>query len=73
MHILDLIMYFVCAGIIWFILDKGWKGEFTQGLGGIIGLMIIAVYTIIYVILFAFCGLNWVDFHWSSLAIHFKW
>jgi hypothetical protein len=39
-------------------------GEFTQELGAIAGALIMAVFTIIYVILFWVCDYNWIDiFH----------
>ena len=48
MHVLDLIMYFVLVGLIWFLMDKIWGGEITEELGGLIGSMVIIVFTIIY-------------------------
>lgn len=64
MHILDLLMYFATCGIIWFLLEKLSNGEFTHELGGVVGMLIIFVWTIIYVILFWFCDYNWIDiFH----------
>lgn len=55
-HILDIIFWFVGAGLIWKILEVTTDGESTEELGGLIGLLIILVYTIVYVIIFGFCG-----------------
>lgn len=72
MHFLDLIMYFVCYGFIWFLLDLFSGGELTNELGGFIGLLIMFIYTIIYIILFVFVDYNWIDiFH--SMSLNVKW
>jgi len=64
MHILDLIMYIILIPIIWKLIEVMSDGEFTQELGVIAGALIMAVFTIIYVILFWFCDYNWIDiFH----------
>ena len=60
-HFLDFIMYIVLVGVIWKALEVISGGELTEELGGIVGLIIILVFTIIYVILFVFCDYNWVD------------
>ena len=67
MHILDLIMYFVTAGLLWFIMDKISGGDLTEEIGVVIGWMIMLVYTIIYIILFAFCSYNWIDIYHSII------
>jgi hypothetical protein len=73
MHILDLIMYFVLTSIIWYILEKVSNGEFTEEMGGaFIGLPIMVLYTIIYIILFAWIDYNWIDIyhnrhHWFHI------
>ena len=61
MHVLDLIMYFVLAGVIWWIMDLIWGGEITEELGGLVGVLVIVVYTIWYLIHFVFGDLNWID------------
>jgi len=73
MHTLDLIIYFVGFGIIWFFLDILSCGEWTNELGGaLVGLPIIIVYTIIYVILFVLIDYNWIDiFH--AISLNLKW
>ena len=73
MHILDFIMYFVCLGIIWFILDVISGGDLTNEMGGFfVGLPITMVYTIVYLILFVVEDYNWIDiFH--SISFNFKW
>lgn len=64
LHVLDFLMYFVTMGVIWFLLHIFSGGELTQELGGLVGVLIIFVATIIYVALFVFGGLNWMDiFH----------
>jgi len=64
MHILDLIMYVLCCFLLWKLIEVMSDGEFTQELGAIAGALIMAVFTIIYVILFWFCDYNWIDiFH----------
>ena len=64
MHILDLIMYFVTAGLLWFIMDIIGGGDFTQELGGVIGATIMVIYTIVYIVLFVIGSYNWIDiFH----------
>lgn len=64
MHILDLIMYFVTAGLLWFVMDKISGGEFTNELGGLVGSGVMVIYTIVYIIMFVFADYNWIDiFH----------
>jgi hypothetical protein len=47
--------------LIWKVLEVISNGNLTEELGGLVGLMIIIVFTIIYVILFVFCDYDWVD------------
>ena len=61
MHILDLIMYFVTAGLLWFIADRITKGDLEKELRVKVNSVAIFIYTIVYTILFAFCGYNWID------------
>lgn len=62
MHLLDLIMWFVIMGIIWFLLDKIFSGELTEEMGGCIGMVILLIFTIIYCIIFVYpYNVNWVD------------
>ena len=64
MHILDLIMYLALVPIIWKLIEIMSDGEFTQELGAIAGALIMAVFTIIYLILFYWVDYNWIDiFH----------
>lgn len=72
-HILDLIMWFATCGFIWFLLDVLFKGELTEELGGIIGIGILFVYTLIYIIIFVWpVDLNWVDIFHGDYSIP-KW
>lgn len=76
MHILDIIIYFISVPLIWLLLGVLSKGELTEELGGVIGTIIIAVYTIIYVIIFGVFDVNWSDlqftFGWLK-NIKLKW
>ena len=72
MHILDFIMYFPIMGIIWFILIIVGGREFTEELGGaVIGVPVIIVCTIIYIIIFVFCGVDWIDIFHGVYNINF--
>lgn len=75
MHFLDLIMYFVCALVLWKILELISGRQFTEELGGgLIGTPIMVLFTIIYVILFAFKpDWNWSEFNYAALKTWFKW
>lgn len=76
MHFLDLIMYFVCVFILWGILALISGGEYTNELGGLIGMLVVIIFTVIYIILFAIApDWNWVDFNFnfSSIQHFFKW
>ena len=56
-------MFFPCVSIVWWIIDKASKGEFTNELGALIGMFICIVFAIVYVVVFAFYpDLNWVEF-----------
>ena len=64
MHILDLIMYFVTAGLLWFLMDIIGGGDYTKELGSVIGATIMVIYTIVYIVLFVIGSYNWIDiFH----------
>jgi hypothetical protein len=57
-------MYFVTAGLLWFIMDKMSNGELTHELGGVFGYGVMAIYTIVYIIMFVLVDYNWIDiFH----------
>jgi len=74
MHILDLIMYVVLSILLWIAIDKLFNGEFTNELGAIAGFFIMAIFTIIYVILFAFYpDWNWVDLNLSNVLPKIIW
>ena len=70
MHILDLIMYFVCGSILWWIMDVLWQGEITNELGGLIGVFVLLVYTIVYIVMFVVGDLNWIDVFNGTKSIH---
>lgn len=56
-HILDIVLYFVIAIIIWYCLPD----DLTSDIGGFIGIFIMLIYTIIYIIVFGVVDLNWSD------------
>lgn len=71
MHLLDLIMYFFIGGLLWRFVDYLSDGEWTNELGTLIGLSIFIVYSIVYIVLFAFWpDLNWVDFTLPKILIN---
>lgn len=65
MHILDLIMYFVTVSLLWKLIGLVTGGEWTEEIGGLVGMMICVVYTILYIIAFAF----WPDWNWSDFSL----
>lgn len=73
MHILDLIMYIVCCFLLWKLIEKMTDGELTKELGAIGGALIIAAFTIIYVILFWICDYNWIDIFPNIKNSIIKW
>jgi len=77
MHILDFVMYFPVMAIIWLLLDKLSGGEFTNELGGLVGMLVLFVATIVYISLFVFSGLDWIDiFHGKyniDISHWFRW
>lgn len=77
MHFLDLIMWFVCVQILWWILGAISGGDLTEEIGSLVGFFILAIFTVVYIILFAFYpDWNWSDFNytsWPNLKNFFKW
>ena len=74
MHILDFIMYFVLVIILWMLMDEIWDGEITKELGGMIGVGVIFVFTIIYIFLFAVVpDWNWIDIFRGLKHININW
>lgn len=67
MHVLDFLMYIVFLYIIIKLLGD----EYTQELGGIVGIIVIILYTIIYLILFVWVDYNWIDI-FKSINFNFK-
>ena len=64
MHILDLIMYFVTAGLLWIITDRINKGDLEKEIRLKVIHVVIFIYTIVYIILFVIGSYNWIDiFH----------
>lgn len=73
MHILDFIIYVLSIPLLWMLIGKMSNNELTEELGSLAGCGIIAIYTIIYIILFVVLGLNWVDLLHSQININLKW
>ena len=74
-HILDIIMYFLIIGSFWYLLDKFSNGEYTNELGGLVGLFLSIIITIAYIIMFGFCDWDWIDIFngtHESTWFHFK-
>ncbi len=72
MHILDLLMYFVCGWVLWWLMDIIWQGEITNELGGLIGMLVIVIYTIIYIAVFWVGNCNWIDVFQGHYHINLK-
>ena len=60
-HLVDLIMYFILLVLLWHLIDKLSNSEYTEELGVLIGLVIVLIYTAIYIVIFAYFDNNWVD------------
>jgi hypothetical protein len=75
MHILDLIMFFPLSLILWWIIDKTSDSEFTQEIGGFIGVIIELLFLVVYIIVFGVFDVNWIDiFNGVSIpGIKIKW
>ena len=62
MHILDFIMYFVCAFILWKILELISNKNLTEEIGSLYGMLIMIIFTIVYIGMFAWPGeVDWID------------
>lgn len=73
MHVLDLIMYIVTCGVIWFLMDKLSGGNMTQEMGGLFGMLIMVLYSIAYLIVFCiYPDLNWIDIFNGVYKINFQ-
>ncbi len=73
MHILDLIMYFVTCAALWGFLALISNRQLTEEIGALAGMAIMLLYSIFYLIAFAFYpDWNWSDFNYN-LGIHFQW
>jgi len=76
MHLLDLLMYFVCLFLLLKILDLIGGGDLTEGLGGVtIGFPITILFTIGYIVMFVYpIDLNWIDiFKQFNFTYNFTW
>lgn len=67
-HILDIIMYFVLLWIIWKLLPKDYQDEVG---GATVGCGVITFYTLMYLVVFVFCDVNWIDII-NGIHIKFK-
>ena len=74
MHTLDLIMFIVCAIVLWYGMHFISGGELTEEMGALVGYTIMVFFTIVYIILFAFWpDWNWSDFNFNTIKTWFKW
>lgn len=71
-HFLDIIMYFVCLFLIYCFMAIISNGQYVEEMGILVTFMVMIIFTLIYVIVFGVCGLNWVDFHYHNW-FNFKW
>jgi len=69
MHVLDLLIWVLSLPLIWPIIGKLSQGNFTEELGGLIGISIVLVYTIIYLIIFSVFDNNWSDLNLTWLSM----
>ena len=71
-------MFVVCGITLWYLIDWLSGGDFTEEIGGLIGMMIMVFYCIVYIILFVFFY-DWIDIFehirtWSpTMQSIFKW
>ena len=74
MHILDFIMYWVIAFIIWKIMAVISGRQFTEELGGaLVGIPAMILYTIIYIVIFCIWpDLNWIDIFKGVYNLNFQ-
>ena len=62
MHLLDFFFYPFLVVILWFLIDKFSGGELTRELGSLGGILIVIIFTILYIVLFAiYPDWNWID------------
>lgn len=76
MHTLDFIMWFLCIIFLCSIMDVLCISKITHKIDGFIGYIILIVFTVIYIILFAvYPDYNWFDFNinFASIWAWFKW
>jgi len=68
-------MYFVTCGILWGFMALISGRQLTEELGaGLIGIPVMLLYTIFYIIAFAFWpDWNWSDFDYQAIRAWFKW
>lgn len=62
MHLLDFFMYFPCLALLWKFMDLLSGGQITEELGALVGVFVCILFTIGYIIAFAFYpDWNWID------------
>lgn len=74
MHLLDLLMYFVCVALFWNTLAWISDGELTEEIGGLIGIFLVIILTIVYIWLFAWGpnDWNWIDIFNGTKTFNIK-
>jgi len=60
-HILDLLMYFPCALLLWKLIAIISDNQATEELGALVGLFIEGVFMLLYIAVFFFSDYNWID------------
>ena len=65
-------MLFPLCGFIWFIMEWAFDGEYTQELGGLIGMFVLLVFTIIYIVIFGVYDNNWSDINFDWIKFNIK-
>lgn len=75
-HFLDWIMWLFLCILLWKILEAVTDGEWTEDLGGILGVIVILVFTIVHIFLFGVLDWNWIDIFRSiggRRELHINW
>ena len=61
MHVLDLIMYIVLAILLWWVIDKASRGDFTNGLGTSVGIFLEFMFLVFYILVFGVMDNDWMN------------
>jgi hypothetical protein len=72
-HALDFVMYVVSVIVLWKLLAWFSGRQWTEELGSLIGAFIVILFTIVYIIVFGFCGVDWVSVKWHEFLPTITW